>query len=335
MSEQPRTNLALALAALERAMASTTPASASPDLRRIAHRLADLVRTEATDRANFARRHLPGREIDPAALESAQGALRRFDRLLALLGRGVDAELRLTQINSMLEQGLAEIEPMAAPIPEPSLAPPVLHAGEVAPEMTPAAVLPAPAAVLPTPAAGLPAPAAGLPVAESLLPSGTSLRPVTAHHAHGIAGPETAPVDLGALTPRPTARRTAEMSIATLNEPPGKVLPFTGKAAARPSAAPHAEPSGILPFRRSSASLASPLPEHLRALDLTSYATYRVLSELYPARRAELFAHYGIADETTADLLDAYFRMRVATVPGLQAEWEPVYARLLAYYRGT
>ncbi|MBM4361021.1 MAG: hypothetical protein FJ096_23225, partial [Deltaproteobacteria bacterium] len=91
MSDPSKSPLAQAFAALESAMANTSRAPASPERRRAAHRLGELVRAEDAELAAFARRHLPGREIDEGLLSRTREALLRYERLLALVGRNADA----------------------------------------------------------------------------------------------------------------------------------------------------------------------------------------------------------------------------------------------------
>jgi hypothetical protein len=355
MSVQPNSSLALALAALEGAMAPATRGAGSPEQRRVAHRLGELIRSEEADHAAFARRHLPGREVAPEALVCAREGLLAFDRLLALLGRGVDAASALNEVHALLERHLKELESHAAELPGP--------------RVDSGAESPGPAVSVVMETASTPFPAAAPPLGTAKLADAELPHPAMAYVPHNgpgqptvsdvtrpdsTAAPEVAAANeepphrsydaLDAMTrvaPIPSAATSAgspstgEFAALPFPSSRANVLPFTGKAAARPvNASPPELQSSALPFRRSSMSLSSPLPEHLRELDLGSYATYRVLAELYPDRRGELFAHYRIPDEATADLLDAYFRVRMSSVPGLQAEWETLYARAFAYYRG-
>ena len=100
--------LAEALAKLDAAMRRPMGSSADPDRRRVAARLADLVRCEDDELTAFASRHLLGRAADEAALRAAREMLLAIGGVLGPEGESAEALDVLKDAHRVLEERLAE-----------------------------------------------------------------------------------------------------------------------------------------------------------------------------------------------------------------------------------
>ena len=368
MSDPSKSPLAQAFAALESAMANTSRAPASPERRRAAHRLGELVRAEDAELAAFARRHLPGREIDEGLLSRTREALLRYERLLALVGRNADAGVLLDDLGATLEARLPQLEADAAPAPKASLPSATRDAPRADVDAAPA-MLEVPR-VLPLP------PAPAHPTAAALEPSPSPLgslvpyevqAPLVTYSTTPIVPPEydaafSAKAELRddededgdapplshtveehgcetrlASEPLPFAaastQRTGAMPVFAPRAERPHVLPFatTAGGAVKP---PVPEDTAV-PFRSSARNRLAPLPQHLLAMPLEDYVTYRVLLEVHPSRRTELDAHYRIEGQELADALSTHWQRTLAGDPAVRARWDELYPRTLAYYRRT
>lgn len=351
--------LARALAALEQTMNSRGPSSVDPDRRRAAHRLGELVRSSEEDLAGFAERHLPGRQVSSNTLTDAHGLASNLEKLIALLGRSPDADALVSSLASEVATKLPELERAAAPVTPPVLAralegadaPPLAAERVDVPELpTPAAPFVSPMAadrvdVLepPTPAAPLVAPTPTPPRLElpaiEPLPVPTFESPVAPgaplnQTLDGLVSVSPALFESLPFSQRVKSQTKAFGAIAesALGSVP-RALPFEGSSGPPASSRSPGTASSALPFRASSSEIASPLPEHLRKLEPASYATFRALWELFPARRGELYQHYRVPDEATSELLHAHFRWRCESNAAFGAEVKQLYEQALAHYR--
>lgn len=349
MSDAAKSALAIALAKLEAAMGATTTGGASPERRRAAHRLGELLRTNATELPRFAARHLPGREVEVGDLERARELVLALDRLLALLGRGVDAAGLLREIEASLVGRLDELEAGAAAPRVPSVT--HLVAVEAAPPPPvggpTAAALPGPVlleARAPSVLGGAshPAQVSAPRVSPSPWEGAPKENPAPPWLDREDAPPRSETLDEVArereaapVAPTPFAasgpRASRAMPVVPGSERP-HVLPFARSAGGSASSAPSVQ-DHALPFRTGRFLAVPSLPAQLRELDLAAYATFRALVELFPARRAELHAHYRIPDESTAAALEAHWQHRLAANPEERAAWDAEYRRALEHYR--
>ncbi|WP_437849893.1 hypothetical protein [Sorangium sp. So ce363] len=103
-----------ALAKLDAAMRRPSGSSVDPDRRRVAARLADLVRCEDDELTAFARRHLPDRAADEAALRAAREMLLAIGRVLGPEGESAEALVVLKDAHGALDERLAEAKRAAA-----------------------------------------------------------------------------------------------------------------------------------------------------------------------------------------------------------------------------
>jgi hypothetical protein len=367
MSASSKSPLAQALAALEGAMANPSRMPASPERRRAAHRIGELIRSEDDDLEAFARRHLPGREVDLDVLRRTREALLHFERVLALVGRSVEAGALLDEVGATVEARLPELEANAAPLPAPGLpaAPDEPSKATTAsrpetPEVTDG--LPAPPPPAPSAAIVAAAPPATLTLAEPDAPLPIfSVAPVIAEgwspssfvplEPHTEDSDDDEPVLLsrtfedaapgGRLPAEPLpfaatrSSATRDMPAFGVEVPRAHVLPFIDAVGgSRNGGTPEVE-STVLPFRKSGMNLLAPLPQHLLAMPLEDYVTYRVLLEVHPSRRTELDAHYGIEDAAASDALSLHWQRRLAADPAVRVRWDELYPRTLAYYRGA
>src|SRR5262245_39576509 len=99
-----------ALAKLEAAMQPVAGASASPEKRRVASKLAELVRAEDADLAGYAKRHLPGRTVDPDALREARDLLMGLARLFEQQGRAPSATSALASLRTSADEWLGKLD---------------------------------------------------------------------------------------------------------------------------------------------------------------------------------------------------------------------------------
>ncbi|WP_437541300.1 hypothetical protein WME97_26675 [Sorangium sp. So ce367] len=109
-----KSTLTEALAKLDAAMRRPTGSSVDPDRRRVAARLADLARCEDDELTAFARRHLPGRAADEAALRAAREMLLAIGRVLGPEGESAEALVVLKDAHGALDERLAEAKRAAA-----------------------------------------------------------------------------------------------------------------------------------------------------------------------------------------------------------------------------
>lgn len=373
MSAGPESPLAAALAKLEAAMGSAASSPASPERRRVAHRLGELLRTDDADLGRFGQRHLPGREIDASDLIRGREVLLRLDRVIALLGRGVEADALLREIDTILSQRLDDLEARATAPKQLSVAdlvgqgPPAAlpSVGALASADAPPPELAAP--LQPTPLPPLAPLSGGLPLETTpgpIVPLPTDM-PLAPAAASPHALPSAAPSWVSAAPPVPSPLEEEAPKSHTIDEVPDEsvavpaapipfaqagtkhtremrafqaperahVLPFAPSQAATLTPSSAAEDQA-LPFRKSGLNALAPLPEHLRALDLPTYATYRALVEVFPARRSEIDAHYRVPNEATAAALEIHWQRRFADDPAARAAWDEHYPRTLAHYRG-
>ena len=341
MTSSSDSPLARALAALEQTMNSRGPSSVDPDRRRAAHRLGELVRSSEEDLARFAERHLPGRQVSSSTLTDAHGLASNLEKLIALLGRSPDAGALVSSLAAEVATKLPDLERAAAPVTPPVL-PPALD-GADAPLVSPMAGDRVDVSELPTPAAPLVTPIPTPPRLErpaiEPLPIPTFESPAARgaplnQTLDGLVSVSPALFESLPFSERGKSRTNAFGAIA--ESEPGSVpraLPFEGGSGPPASSRSPGIASSALPFRASSSAIASPLPEHLRKLEPQSYATFRALWELFPARRGELYQHYRIPDEATSELLHAHFRWRCESNAAFGAEVKQLYEQALAHYR--
>jgi hypothetical protein len=341
MSPSNESPLARALAELQLAMQSPTGAAPDPDRRRAAHRLGELIRSGEDDLERFATRHLPGRAVGAHVLVGARSLASNIERLVALLGRSPEADAAVARFATELESLVPDLEKSAAPIAPPKRpsAPlnetstvPAFNAGaETALAHEARSVIPIAATPFSS-GSGAPTHSPRLePQPVSVAPPSVAPNSETLEDSGGHASSSQQPLGLP-FQQRKATPHTTEIPAFTLESSPPIALPFAA-AKVSPSTKPPGEDSRVLPFRRTSSPQPVPIPEHLRELDLETYATLRVLLELFPERNAELFKHYGIPDATTRDQLDAQWNLRITHDSALRAEWESTYARTLAHYR--
>ncbi|MGK3961454.1 hypothetical protein WMF38_51160 [Sorangium sp. So ce118] len=103
-----------ALAKLDQAMRSPRGTSLHPERRRVAARLADLVRCEDDELQAFARRHLPGRAVDEPTLRAAREMVLAIGRVLGPEGESAEALGVLEDAHRALAERLAEARRAAA-----------------------------------------------------------------------------------------------------------------------------------------------------------------------------------------------------------------------------
>ncbi|MSP26689.1 MAG: hypothetical protein EXR75_16395 [Myxococcales bacterium] len=349
MTLDPQSPLARALAELEGTMQAAPATAVDPDRRRAANRLAELIRSADGDLPRFAKRHLPGRDVSAHTLVDARAFAAGLERLVSLLGRSSDADAVASRLAMELGALLPELEANATPIAPPKLllpsaAVPAMELPEAAPAM-PAPRMPAPRfAELPIAMMPLPVffPEAASAISSSpqyvpsappwILPPSSGDADRTTHDEEPRSQPER-PI------PRALPFRMAELKLreelplyALESDSVAVAHPFTGSGL-QPRSKTAPEDPTILPFRAPSSVSRVLLPEHLGNLDLATYATLRVLLELFPARSAELFEHYRIPNGDTRDLLDAKWNLRITHDPVVRAEWQEVYSRTLAHYQ--
>ncbi len=353
MMVDPDSPLAMALAQLESTMQAVPATAVDPDRRRAANRLAELIRSGDGDLPRFAKRHLPGREVSTHTLVDARAFAAGLERLVSLLGRSADADAVASRLAMELGALLPELEANATPIAPPKLLLPsaAVPAMEL-PEATP--TVPAPRFAEP-PSARMPLPVF-FPEAASASSSSPPYVPTAPPWILPPSSGDQAPtVDdeepkSTTLNEEPRSQRerpipmalpfqkaklqpTGELPLYALESDAVAVAhPFTGSGSQPRSKAAPEDPT-ILPFRAPSSVSHVLLPEHLGNLDLATYATLRVLLELFPARSAELFEHYRIPNGDTRDLLDAKWNLRITHDPVVRAEWQEVYPRTLAHYQ--
>ncbi len=118
-------------------------------------------------------------------------------------------------------------------------------------------------------------------------------------------------------------------------------LPFQGQAPAPPSVALQAHPSagetGTVDPADIAAALASPFAARLQAgdLDVDRYAAIVAFTEQgSPDKRAEVHAHYGLADEAARRALDQQMASAFRNQPALKARFEQALARWRRYRSG-
>jgi len=340
MTLDPQSPLARALAELEGTMQSSGTAVVSPERRRAAHRLGDLVRSSDTDLARFAKRHLPGREVDEAALVDARTLAILVERLVSLLGRSSEANGATSRFAVELGVLLPELERNAA-----AVAPPTFPALPLAPPMPPFEAAPLEAAPLeaapleaaPLEAAAPPA-AANAPYFEpaplsvgppnSVAPGSDTLDVPSSEAAIMVARPAALPFEnrsRSVTQVEPDCAVGADIPIA---------LPFATSSSAPAAPKAHAAGPIALPFRQQALDgpAAESLPEHLAKLELASYATLRALIELFPERTGEIFEHYRIPNEATALLLASDWQRRIAADAAVRSEWDAQYQAAFEHY---
>ncbi len=330
MTLDPQSPLARALAELEGTMQSSGTAVVSPERRRAAHRLGDLVRSSDTELARFAKRHLPGREVDEAALVDARTLAILVERLVSLLGRSSEANGATSRFAVELGVLLPELERNAA-----AVAPPTFPALPLAPPMPPFEAAPLEAAPL---EAAAPPAAASAPYFEpaplsvgppnSVAPGSDTLDVPSSEAAIMVARPAALPFEnrSPSITQvEPDCAVGAEIPIA---------LPFATSSSAPAAPKAHAAGPIALPFRQQALDgrAAESLPEHLAKLELASYATLRALIELFPERTGEIFAHYRIPNEATALHLASDWQRRIAADAAVRSEWDAQYQAAFEHY---
>ncbi|AUX44368.1 uncharacterized protein SOCE26_058320 [Sorangium cellulosum] len=109
-----RSPLAEALAKLDEAMRPPQGLSGDPERRRVAARLAELVRCEDGELPAFARRHLPGRAVEAPALRAVRELVLAIGRVLCPEGESVEALGVLQDVHRALEERLADARRAAA-----------------------------------------------------------------------------------------------------------------------------------------------------------------------------------------------------------------------------
>lgn len=100
-------SLAQALAKLDEAMRPTLGGSADPARRRCAQRISQLARCGDEELPAFAKRHLPGREIEGPELRAARDLLLAIDGIADLEDGGPDVWAALAEVKELLERRVA------------------------------------------------------------------------------------------------------------------------------------------------------------------------------------------------------------------------------------
>ncbi len=343
------TPVAEALAKLQTAMGAAGGSSVDPERRRAAALLTDLVRSEDDELQRFAKRRLPGRVVDDAALREARELVLGVARLVAAVGQGPAASDAVAKLKGDLIARLEELERAAAASPPPDAARPAAPNAVSVPMAPIATIAPleAIAPVAPFAANAAIAPAAPFAPTAPAAPM-AAVAPIAPIAA---SAPIAAVAPIAPIAPQGTPARDPLASTHAFNGDGAKsfarALPFERDGAkppavgARPAAdgapsSPGSPPA--LPFRKpastGSKAAASPaLPPHLARLDLAQHATLTAMLTVHPEHRGEIYARYGLVDEGERQVLERHWLTRLGEDKALGAEWLELRDRAIAHYR--
>lgn len=189
-------------------MQSPAPSAVDADRRRAASRLAELVRAGDADLEAYARRHAPGRAVDPDGLRALRALLLATSRLLdaqgALPGAAIAAAEAAAKVTALVDALSADLPEPPGPAPT---ATPVAEPAEA-----PALIAPLP---VPPPPVDAPPPVPPAPVGAPLVPIEDPLTitkpPTTAPPSLPFQRKRELPPHLGALTLAQHATLTAAL----------------------------------------------------------------------------------------------------------------------------
>ncbi|WP_437962017.1 hypothetical protein WME76_21765 [Sorangium sp. So ce119] len=316
--------LAEALAKLDEAMRPPRASSVDPERRRVAARLADLVRCEDDELPAFARRHLPGRTVEEPALRDARELLLAIGRVLGPEAESAEALGVLQDVHRALEERLEHARQAAARREAEAASAEEAAAEEAAAEEAAAAEASAPALLGSLAETSVPALLGSLAEASAPALLG-SLAEASAPALLGSLAETSAPALLGSLAETSAPALAGSLvetsvpalvgSLAPLSRP-GGVLPFVSAPALAPTPVTTAAPGVAAPACGEPVSMRSPPP-----LTLNQYAGLVVACELYPAYVESTHARYGVPTPAARAALDAFWAARLATDPALAQRW--------------
>lgn len=326
-----------ALAALDAALRVTGASTTDPERRRAASRLAELIRSDDADLSRFASRHLPGHALDDEALRNLRDVAFAFARLVALQGKVPEAATLFAELGSTLQGRIGPLEEEARR-PPASASPPVrayVDDDGTLPMPAPLVLedgpnLDASGRAFPVPSFALPF-APGAPItmgggdvdrAEDPFAERVTLPPDSKVRANPATPFADGPANVPPRVPAPVAPQRPS---GTLADDVGTRRNGTAPDAFR------AAPAAALPFKPTHAT--ERLPAHLAAITLEMYAVLSAMLIAFPARKAEVFARYGVLDDADHALLEGHWRSRLESDPAALAHWRSVRDQALAHYR--